>query len=114
MTHIEQAIKQAVEKGGWIPTGIEAHKITGWELDDGVLKVMGTYNKIKAVTDYVLVEQILLDPSFWQALGKARGWGIEPSGSISQGQAQWLIYWHHFIDHLAAGKDAESFFATLV
>jgi hypothetical protein len=71
----EEAIAKAIE-GGWIPKGVEAHKITGWTLDDGVLKILGTYNKTKSVTDYILVEQIALDPSFWQSLGKALGWGI--------------------------------------
>jgi hypothetical protein len=46
------------------------------------------------------VAQILLDPKFWQALAKARGWG----------NFEWLVQWHHFIDHLAAERSLESFF----
>lgn len=50
---------------------------------------------------------IFIDPAFWQALGKARGWIAPPSG-------QAYFYQHRFIDHLAGGKDAESFFAELL
>jgi hypothetical protein len=25
----------------------------------------------------------------------------------------WIDHWHRFIDHLAEGKDAESFFASI-
>jgi hypothetical protein len=29
-------------------------------------------------------------------------------------QEVWLYHWHRLIDHLAEGKDAESFFADLL
>lgn len=48
---------------------------------------------------------LFLDPSFWQSLGKALGWD-EDSIALNS-------YWHSFIDHLADGKDAESFFQPL-
>jgi hypothetical protein len=63
--------------------------------------------------------QIWLDPLFWQALGKARGWkknvALNPSsnGEIDYGP-MWLKKWHSFVGHLAGGKDAESFFAELL
>jgi hypothetical protein len=60
-----------------------------------------------------LCQAILLDPLFWQSLGKAMGWGIEPSGSIWQGKQQCLIYWHDFIDALAEGQTAEQYFETI-
>ncbi len=51
-----------------------------------------------------------LDPAFWQTLGKAPGWlDLREEG----GTEGWLYYWHSFIDHLAAGKDADSFFKGL-
>jgi hypothetical protein len=43
----------------------------------------------------------LQDPTFWKALGKARSW---------QDTGAWLFHWHRFIDHIAFGKDVESFF----
>ena len=45
----------------------------------------------------------LQDPTFWKALGKARSWQA----------GAWLFHWHRFIDHIAFGKDVESFFYNL-
>ena len=85
---------------------------------------------------------MLLDPLFWQTLGKALGWKkvikyIVPSYSKEEflrmlskfkpfedtqtiekilrmdDESQWIHEWHRFIDHLAEGKDAESFFQSL-
>lgn len=47
---------------------------------------------------------ILLDPLFWQALGQAQEW-FENS---------WSDEWHNLIDHLAEGKDIDSFFNELL
>lgn len=73
--------------------------------------------------------RILLDPFFWQALGKAMGWSKNCrsySKALGRGNGQpifqgrvyeigsWRYHWHNFIDHLAEGKDAESFFAELI
>ena len=55
-------------------------------------------------------------------LGTALGWkdgiyakpgynGLHPEGSIRI--EEWKRNWHRFIDHLADGKTAESFFDTL-
>lgn len=52
-------------------------------------------------------EKTLLDPFFWQALGKAEGWIAPPKG-------QAYFYQHRFITHLAEGKDVDSFFADLL
>lgn len=76
--------------------------------------------------------EVVLDQFFWQTLGKARGWERDPYSSdpettfttvLVEPYAQprtevitevWLINWHRFIDHLAEGKDAESFFQQLL
>lgn len=81
----------------------------------------------------------LLTPEWWQSLGKAMGWddedpallisarwkkyhGSEPDGEDywiadtyhEENEAPlWKYYWHHFIDHLAEGKTAESYFQEL-
>jgi hypothetical protein len=121
MTAIEQAIEDAVEKGGWKQPG------DGW-----------------ISCDLEHTDHYFLNPLFWQALGKARGWkgitertyycaspnevtnlennnpyneryyfgGYLPKVSVSTMNAA-CKHWHDFIDHLAEGKDAESFFATL-
>jgi len=61
-----------------------------------------------------------LDPAFWQSLGKAMGWEDEREcplpccgGICPIDIPMWQSKWHNFIDHLAAGKDAESFFESL-
>lgn len=85
------------------------------------------------------ISHILLDPYFSQALGKATGWcegceqGHIANGKTDDGDGNFNSYeacvvlerdpqyisndrrtnWHRFIDHLAEGKDAESFFAAL-
>lgn len=54
-----------------------------------------------------------LDPTFWQSLGKAMGWGHIHGEFCDCPGFVWLEEWHRFIDHLAKGKDAESFFSNL-
>ena len=57
----------------------------------------------------------LLDPLFWQSLGKAMGWKWCPFRHYPHTVecVEWIVQWHCFIDHLAEGKTAESFFETL-
>jgi hypothetical protein len=63
----------------------------------------------------VMHERLFLDPAFWQALGKARGWtrGWSDKKYLGTHMVVWLEHWHRFIDHTADGKDVESFFASL-
>jgi hypothetical protein len=69
-----------------------------------------------------VVEKTFLDPLFWLALGRALGWDTEvltvhevengrPTVVTRTGQ-HWLYHWHRFIDHLAEGKTAASFFES--
>ncbi len=62
-------------------------------------------------------EYFWCNPLFWQALGKAEGWDddikkleLTPIYYVPR----WRREWHRFIDHLAEGKDAESFFNELL
>lgn len=108
-------------------------------------------------------KSFLLDPLFWQALGKAEGWeqpndkyhwcqvndeGVKNGVKFFQGELigetktkisykvitrgrktpviihkkyielsprnEWRRVWHRFIDHIASGGDAESFFNNLL
>ena len=86
MTHIESAIREAVEKGGYAAITEEVSDV---------------------FAPPVVARLAFLDPLFWQALGKAMGWGGE------DWDGGWRKHWHRFIDHLAEGKDAESFFKDL-
>lgn len=94
--HLEQAIKDAVEKGGWRPTLFSLP-----HLHD------------------ISLEKTLLDPAFWQALGKARGWYVMKKNGTRFDEHparwdKWKVEWHRLIDHLAAGGSVEDFFKTLV
>lgn len=93
MIAIENCVREAVEKGGYIDFAEnygDAHRF--------------------------------LDIDFWQCLGKALGWDDYQSDGFLKDTLQfangtifgWRAVWHRFIDHLAAGRDAESFFANLV
>lgn len=111
---IQEAIKKA-RVLGWVQKANTA--ITG-----DVMSI-GRENDWKHFAHNLLLLGILDDPSFWQSLGKTMGWrpvrqmiysgeyGSEISG-IRETQG-WLYEWHRFIDHLAEGKTAESFFDQL-
>ena len=90
MNHVQQAIRDAAEKGGY--------RYRWWKVND--LEQNEGYNglRLRALTEH------LHDPDFWKALAKARKW---------EDANAWRFHWHRFIDHLADGKDAESFFAAL-
>jgi glycosyltransferase involved in cell wall biosynthesis len=105
MTAIEQAIKEA--GGYWKPDEELVFEGGIWVFNDG----------------YYHLHHLLLIPSFWQALGKARGWkedfyiSMYKLSDDVEGKL-WRrgcvsFYKHAFLDHLAEGKDAESFFAAL-
>ena len=56
----------------------------------------------------------LLDPAFWQSLGKALGWTTTGVATAAyQLYPEWLDRWHRFIDHLADGGTPESYFKDL-
>jgi hypothetical protein len=71
----------------------------------------------------VPVEETFLDPTFWQALGKALGWDqtVLTMHAVVNGRPTvvtkaghyWRYYWHRFIDHLADGHSPAAFFASL-
>lgn len=62
---------------------------------------------------------VFLDPSFWQCLGKTMerkgfpdGKKYKINGRIVE-RREWRKRWHRFVDTLAEGKSAESFFENL-
>ena len=90
------------------------------------------------ITTHMKLEDVLLDCSFWQSLGKALGWELcNPSGnhysigyhhtrgvpldtfdvdavnSYWNSVPEYIYRWHQFIDHLIEGKSAEDFFEKL-
>lgn len=112
MKNLEQAIRDAVEKGGY--------SVYSRNVVEGSLPLE---EAVKALLRSTRTEAILLDPAFWQALGKARGWKplgfcdveyyLSDCAPCVKNAAEWQYNWHRLIDHLASGKDVESFFETL-
>ncbi len=116
MKHIEKAIRDAVEEG-WHPDGFSPESVILDEFD-GEIAYISLYGGDEHEELELHLEQIFLDPAFWQALGKARGWGESnlAAGSVSDGLwpiSWWKIYAVNFFQHIMDGDDAESFFATL-
>lgn len=101
---MEQAIQKAIEGG--------------YEKSDYDLT---RFDKLTVVGLPEACAPILLDPLFWQALGKAEGWGKtqnfteRPKDSLlNVWPEEWQVYWHVFIDHIGAKKDVDSFFKKLL
>jgi hypothetical protein len=115
MTNIDQAIKEAVKKGRYTYHGDKPlfdDQRDQWFISDG-----------DGGHDIPSLSEFFLDPSFWQALGNATGWFNEDGQSVAKYRLNnpkhteyplHLYHWRHFIDHLGEGKDAESFFSTLM
>ncbi len=115
---MKQAIQKAIE-GGW------KHPLLK---NNPKADIKGLLEEGHLTADHYL-RDAFLDPLFWQALGKAMGWGkckrCMGTGYLdyqtpchecghSGFTADWKMNWHNFIDHLAEGKDAESFFNELL
>ena len=74
-------------------------------------------------TFMVAMEETLLDPRFWQALGRALGWSevcdlviICVHGEEECQRCRgyyWMFQWHCFIQAIANGNTPEAFFARL-
>lgn len=98
---VEEAIKKAIEGGYPFWGKTNARAFEGVDTNDHL-------------------SDILLDPSFWQSLGKAIGWGKTKNFESRREDSlldlwpeEWQVYWHIFIDHLAGGKTVEEFFESL-
>ena len=71
------------------------------------------------------IEIMSCDPKWWQALGRTLEWRDKKSRKLvswcyggfhdaDKPYEQWIFEWHKFIDHLAEGKDVDSFFEELL
>ncbi len=110
MTHTQQTIQDAIE-GGYESFILEhlLEKSTGG----------------RVITKHD-IGAFLLDPLFWQAVGRKREWNnkvvchkcfqagfaAEPNCEVCQ-RSKWLVYWKKFIDHLAEGDDYETALSKL-
>ena len=130
---IQQAVEKAIEGGymkakdyfGYIPSVVkEVHYNKPEKLHQGhnfFERTSGSFHfgSAKKYSFSISVNEIFLEPLFWQSLGKAMGWermtelDTFAASGLRHAQETWLYQWHRFIDHLASGKDAESFFEGL-
>ena len=87
MTHTQQIVMDAVE-GGW-----DRYKTPGLiiTLEDEQYAAIG----------------FLLDPDFWRAVGKTRGWRERSENTFEAEMSCWQAYWVGFYSHLADGKTIE-------
>lgn len=74
------------------------------------------YDRLAAIDPLGAMEVMWMDPRWWQAYGKARGWSKGFIGSPASEKENpalanvWKLNAHRLIDHLASKKDANSFF----
>ena len=105
MTNIEKAIKFAVD-GNYTPKGYNfEQRVNSW--------------KVQALSKVIHKERFLLDPFFWQALGKSLKWDELEDGRKWESRKfgfmpVWLHQWHYFIDALAEGKTAEEAMGVII
>ncbi len=117
MTATHRAIEDAV-KGGF-----DKNKYFGAEFAHRNPQPNGDEKELEA---WLLAgDSVFLAPDFWRAIGKQRNIKRAKKStlsstldSLSKGgdphkEWDWKANWHRLIDHLASGKDIESFFAEL-
>lgn len=113
--HIHEAFQKATEHGYRLP-GVETY-FDGANAEYSVWTVPANKSSFM-----IPVQETFLDPEFWQAFGRALGWEYPSNVYIASSQGEectichgyyWMYQWHCFIQHIAEGKTAESFFATL-
>ena len=118
---MKEIIKLAIE-GGYSAPAVES-TIKFWEEDKNNPEEAESYA-------YWVVMQSVLNPKFWECLGKSLGWekwtchscgekylGDKLCPKCKFGKAtrkDWTHHWHRFIDHLASEKDPELFFKELL
>lgn len=118
---MEKAILLAINNG-WKTKGDHA------VLDEEIIRVYEYFEVIDSHNLY----QSLLDPLFWQALGRGLGWRQDPSlctgckvigyrttnhmnDCLEKSRpGSWNDNWHRFIDHLIEGKSIDLFFESLL
>ena len=111
--YVELAIEKALNQGYFLKAiDIKVR----YELSLPTAKETVAY---KEMSNEFLLNKALLDPAFWQALGKSLGWDDGQITSEEYNKAptdmwMWHFQWHRFIDHLATGRDPNSFFDDLL
>jgi len=133
---MNEAVKLAIEKGGYRPTYTPDHPGYPTKFDKVIeyenwgIYVRWLMNKGQAEEDWrtrfsgIAHGTIALDPLFWQALGKALGWELKKCQYCKNGcewctvngyvKPEWLKHAHQYFDlHLTSG-DTEAFWRKLL
>lgn len=107
MIHTQQIIQDAID-GGWKPCDIiHDYRRIIVSFTHGGVWIKNDPDEDGCHHD---LGRVFLDPLFWQAVGKARGWKyVNPS----DGREPWLQYWRFLIDQLAEGDDYEAALSKL-
>lgn len=121
LTNAKDAIKQVFGKG-YFPARFEIplNSEYGYWIDDD-----GCHFSLQDVEEQpcVTFTQVCLDPLFWQALGKARGWikeaSVFPKSSGAwkmeqeRNQKMWKIYALDYFETRLSGRDERKFWESL-
>jgi len=99
---IETAMRQAAE-AGW--DALEWHDDIDIKIDPGdtLAAYVWGISADGGAGHGLPLAAVLLDPSFWRALGRAKGWG----------ESGWRQHWHRLVDDLADDRSVEDFFSRL-
>ncbi len=107
---IKQAIQRAIDNG-WRYGGCRVMLLKRADTFPAPVIAVHIYNGIRFG---LTAEQVVLDPKFWEALGRAEGWGkYTGEKSTLEDRETWKDKMHRMIDALIAGKSLEEFFKEL-
>lgn len=105
---MNKAIKLAIEKGGYkYGHGVDGdYETDGWSYQEIIDEAR---------------DKVILDPLFWQALGKALGWREKKTGLLFRDLPEQantiescLPYAHLYFDLILTGGDTEKFWKDLL
>jgi len=106
MKTTQDVIETAI-RGGWKPYSIGAFGYLDFQFPD-------IHNMIDDI-DEASINDVIVDPLFWQALGKELGWcGV---GYVNIGESkriQWKQKMYRMIDHLINGGTVEEYLISLL
>jgi len=119
---INKAIKLAIEKGGYVKGGWDSGIKWNPKFGENGIK---SWNGSLPV--YIAYAEIILDPEFWQSLGKALGWEedeVVPYDLSKLDKFEWIIRFHRlprwrfnaqrYFDLVLTGGDTEKFWNNLL
>jgi hypothetical protein len=116
---IQEAVQTAIA-GGYQIQGADGGEIAF----SGANNAYSAWTRTDTQSSFLIpVQETLLDPAFWRALGQALGWDVPCDLAITcvHGDEEcqrchgyyWMYQWHCCIQHIANGQTPEAFFARL-